>query len=269
MTSTNKTSNTPPRIACLLAGSRGTADPVAALQNKPLKAFVEIGGEAMIDHVLSALKDSGAFGKILVCIPEVDYKPHAPLMAKLVKDGTVELITPAASPASSVLKILDHTPPDTPLLVTTADHPLLTADIITRFLTQAAPRAEACVAMVPLSLIQNKYPQSRRTRLRFKNGSFSGCNLFLLKGESVRRLITFWQTLETQRKKPQRMALSIGPIALIGYIFNLLTLENILSIIAKKTKTKIEAVMLDTPEAGIDVDKTEDYELVKTIMEGG
>lgn len=255
------------RVAAVLAGSRGGEDSVAALQDKPLKAFVRIDGKAMIDHVLQALAECGQFDKILVCIPPADYKAFAPGLAAMHEDGIVSMIPPEDSPAASALKLLDCVPKNTRLMLTTADHPLLSAPIIDAFLAGVAYEADVQIGMVPLALIQHKYPKSKRTKLRFRDGVYSGCNLFYFQvNDRAHALVSYWKRLEALRKKPLRMAFAIGPMILLGFLLRRLSLNAMLDTIGAKAGAAIRSVVLSIPEAGIDVDKIEDFELVEQIL---
>lgn len=252
--------------ALVLAGARSLHDPVAQSQDKTLKAFVQIDGKPMIDWVLRALDASSAVDTILICLPDDrDYAPEAPIMAALLDSGKARLVPPAITPATSVLKMMDSASADDDILITTADHPLLTPGIITDFLDGCG--AEASVGMVRLDIVQKAYPQTRRTKMRFKDGAFSGCNLFAFKSEGSRRGVHFWTQLEAHRKKPFKMASVIGFGTFLRYAFNMLRLEDALQAIGKRASISVVPVFLSQPEAAIDVDRLEDLELVTHILE--
>ena len=106
----------------ILAGSRGASDPVAQAAGVDYKAFADINGRPMIAYVIDSLQAEPRIERIAVSI-EMD-APDLP-------DG-IERIDALDSPASSLRAALTKLP--TPLLVTTADHPLLLPEMITSFL---------------------------------------------------------------------------------------------------------------------------------------
>ena len=116
--------------ALILAGSRGSSDPVAAHAGIAHKAFVPIAGKPMIEHVVQTLEGTTNIRDIAVSI-ETD--------ALALPSSTIRLDA-AGSPATSVLKALDHL--DTPVLITTADNPLLRGDTLAHFL-KAAEKSDA------------------------------------------------------------------------------------------------------------------------------
>ena len=108
-----------------------------------------------------------------------------------------------------------------PLLVTTADHPLLRPEIIRHFLAGArASGADLCVGFARRAAIEAAFPGTRRTYLPIGARDLSGCNLFYLANARAVHALRLWQAVETERKHPWRMArrlgLGISPAALSG-----------------------------------------------------
>lgn len=248
--------------AFILAGVRQDGDPVAVSQGKLLKALVDIHGKAMIDYVLEALQACGRVEKIIVCVPK--HIEFTPFMSDLAENGYLFVIAPADSPAQSVDRMFACVGRCEDVLVTTADHPLLSAEMINYFIDNAY--SPVSVGMAELDVVRRAYPETRRTRLRFADGAYSGCNLFFFKGEESRRAVLYWQKLESLRKKPISMARRIGFYTLIGYVFNRLRLCDILNSIGERAGVKISAVLLPYADAAIDVDKVDDLNLVTKIL---
>ena len=80
------------------------------------------------------------------------------------------LLLLAAAPA---LLAASEPPGDDPLLVTTADNVLLTPTMIAEFLGGAGD-SDVAVAMVERDILLARYPQSKRTWLKFRGGWWSG-----------------------------------------------------------------------------------------------
>ena len=240
--------------ALVLAGSRGGEDPVARAAGVPHKAMATVAGRRMIDHVIDALNASQQVGQIVICGPE-----DLPL-----PPGT-SLLPTASTPASSVLAALEDL--GTPLLITTADNPLLSAKTLTMFLDQAGQsNADAVAAVAPREVAEQAGNPGRRTYLKFRDTAVSGCNLFAILTPAGRAAPAFWRRLEVQRKKPWRMALSIGPWALIQYALGRLTLDAAAKAIAAKAGCRAAIIRLTDPYAPHDVDKPEDLVFVEQIL---
>ncbi|HEX5080287.1 MAG TPA: NTP transferase domain-containing protein [Geminicoccaceae bacterium] len=250
--------------ALVLAASR-PQDPLARHAGKSHKALVRVAGDAMLLRVLRALRQSRGVGPIAVCLEaDAPVAGAEPELDRLVADGAVTLIAAAASPAQSVLRALEILP--LPLLVTTADHPLLSAAMVESFCAAAPADAAAAVAVVRASLLQQRYRDAVRTYYRFAGEGYSGCNLFLLRSPEAPRAVRFWAGLERHRKQPWRLVASVGPLALLRFLLGRLSLDGAMRHLSAKAGATIRAVELPFPEAAIDVDKPADLELAEKIL---
>jgi CTP:molybdopterin cytidylyltransferase MocA len=259
----------PTRVALVLAGSRGGIDPVAEVSRKSVKAFAEIGGRPMIERVLSTLHSSGLFDSIQVSLPAgLPLAEECPQLDQWIQTGEVIRQNPAASPSESVLEVLERIEDGGTLVVTTADHPLLTVESLTTFLDRfRAGQAGASAALTSADAIRERYPDMRRTALRFRDGNLAGCNLFAFAGSAGVPVVRFWRQLEQHRKNPLRVARFLGFGALVLYQFRLLTLGGAIRRLEKKTGVNLLAIRLDDPHMGIDVDTPEDLQRVRAILE--
>jgi len=163
--------------ALILAGSRGAADPVASAARLPHKALVPIAGRAMVLRVIDTLRQIPEVGRIVLCIDDPRIVTSLPELRAAVEAGEIATVAAAHSPAASVLAALKRVSEPLPLLIATADHPLLTAEMV-RYFLGALGDAEAAATVATEALIAPAYPQTRRTYVRLKDGAYSGCNLF-------------------------------------------------------------------------------------------
>lgn len=250
--------------AIILAGSRaGERDEIAAAHNVRLKAFVLLSGTPMIARVIAALRGCDAIDDIVVSLPDYDEKTDSPCLDDCRIAGT------DMSPARSLLKALEQVRGDSAILVTTADHALLTPEMITALLDGFdSAHYDGAAAMVPLDLLAEKYPQASRTRLYFREGAYKSCNLFLFRDAyTAKQVAAFWITAEAFRKKPWRLALALGPVTLLRYLARRLTLVRAFARLSVLCKAQLQPVLLDIPEAAIDADSLADLALIKQIIE--
>jgi len=257
---------TRPWEALVLAGSRSASDPVAQAAGVSAKAFAEVGGRPMLETVARALLDSERFGAIRVAMADDSRLAEAcPRLADWMDEGRVKRVRPEATPAETVLRALEREG-EAPCMVTTGDHPFLRAETVATFLDAVdASDAEVAAALTDAEAIRARYPGIRRTALDFRDGAFTGCNLFACAGERARNVARFWVRLEGRRKSPLRLAWALGPKALAEYRFGRLTLRRALDQLERKTGAKLHAVTLLDPESGIDVDTPDDLRLAREI----
>jgi 2-phospho-L-lactate guanylyltransferase (CobY/MobA/RfbA family) len=208
----------------------------------------------MILHVIKALRASPAIHRIVVATERLD------MLAPFAEARTIAVRPSATSPSRSVAAILSEF--GTPLLVTTADHALLTPEILQSFLSRIPDEADAAAGVARSGVIRAAYPDTRRTWMRMRDGDFSGCNLFLLRTAEAGRAVDFWQRLEGQRKSPLAMARTIGPATLVRYAFKRLTMEAAVRLLERRAHAKLAVVELPFADAAVDVDKPADLLLV-------
>lgn len=259
--------------ALVLAGNRrGEADAVARDAGVSCKAFAPVAGDPMIERVLQVLLGYPQVGRIDVALPhQTTIANEAPRLSEWSQQGQVYLHEAGVSPALTVMNALQQWPDDALVLVTTVDHALLNHAILDQFLSRRdTPAADLLAGLLPLNILEARYPDVKRTGLKLRDGRFCGCNLFLVRnGHRARSAVSFWRRLETLRKSPWRMAFAAGPTALISHGLRLLTLSQTVGRIGKRTGAKLAPVILDIPEAAIDVDTPQDLAFVDNILKIG
>ena len=176
--------------------------------------------------------------------------------ARALRSSTIRLDA-ASSPAASVLQALDHL--DTPILITTADNPLLRGDTLAHFLEEAEKSdADILAAVSAREVVEKADKPGRRTYIKFSDHHVSGCNLFAVKTQAGRNAIAFWRRLEQNRKKPWKMASEISYLALFKYLIGSLSSKQAIKGLEEKMDCKASLIFLDDPYAAHDVDKLED-----------
>lgn len=255
--------------AIVLAGSRGPTDPVATAAGVPAKCLTPIAGEPMVLRVLRALERSGRVASVVLCGPNAQVVGASGDLSRLMDSGAVRWVAPAATPSTSAGLALDTIAVDQPVLLTTGDHALLSADMVRHFLDQARMQeVDVAVALAPYPLVRQAYPRTRRTVLRFSDGGFCGCNLFAFLTPRARSMAQTWRQVENDRKNPIRVIGLVGWWAMLLYALGRLSLAGALRRISRKTGLRIGVVVMPFAEVSIDVDSVADLELVREIVAG-
>ncbi len=252
----------------ILAGSRSSNDPVACAAGVSCKAFTPLSGKPMVEHVIDAVEKSGRAKDILVSLdPESPLNREAPDLLARFQNGELLRHDSLSGPSASVLSVLQSLAPDERMFVTTADHPLLSADLIRSFLDVADTLdTDIATGLTPLELVQKTYPRNRRTRLNFKDGDYSGCNMFALMGPDARKGVMFWQRMEHDRKSPVRLVARAGLAGLCLWLLNRLTLNDAMERLGKRAGITVSPVIIHNADAATDIDSAEDLKLVRNIF---
>jgi GTP:adenosylcobinamide-phosphate guanylyltransferase len=257
-----------PVTVLVLAGARPGRDPVAEAVGVSNKVLAPVGGIPMVARVLKTLEASYLIAQRVLCGPSWEVVQEQTFLRDLVEKRKVRWMVPQQGPSLSVKGFLEQFPEDLPLLVTTADHALLTVEMVDHFLREAnRAQVDVAVALVPYSVVAKAYPQSKRTVIGFRGGGYCGCNVFLLSTPKARQLVEFWIQVEQERKRPLRLIRRLGWLMLIRYALGVLSLADALSALNQRMGLSIKEIILPFPEAAIDVDTPEDLVLVEQILE--
>jgi GTP:adenosylcobinamide-phosphate guanylyltransferase len=244
--------------ALVLAGSRGTPDPVAAAEGVAHKALVDVAGTPMLARVLRALREAG--------VEHLAVAADAPEVLSLAYAFSAIVVAPGAGPPASVAAGFDTM--GAPLLVTTADHALLKPEWIHDFIADTPPEADVAVLLARRDRVEAALPGNRRTWLRFADGAWSGCNLFLLRTARAEAAIDAWTAVERERKRPWRLAARLGLGTLLSYLSGRLTLAEAVARLGRRAGIVAAAVPARDGLAAVDVDKPSDLAQVRAILGG-
>jgi len=255
--------------ALVLAGSRGSADPLALAEGVSHKALISIAGVPMLARVLRALlkaRESGHVGRIAISIERADILEElARYGADFTATPEISVLAAKSSPAASTAAAVDAL--GTPLLMTTADHALLQSEWIVHFLQAMPGNMDVGGAIALEDVVRRATPETRRTFLRFSDGAFSGCNLFYLRTPKAQKLAEFWQQLESERKNPLQLLKRLGFTFAARYALGTLSRQDALNRLREMTGAGGALIEMPFGECAVDVDKSQDLELVRRILE--
>ena len=253
--------------ALVLAAGRGPKDPMARAYGVTHKCILDVAGMPMILRVLHALADAPSIGRIVISIEDPDVVTNAPGFKELAERASIATVKSADRASSSVARALASDLLDYPVLVTTADHALLTPDMVETFCAgSTGSKADVTAGLASADTILGAYPGSARTFLKFADGRFSGCNLFTFNTEAAMKAITFWQRVERDRKKPWRLIGAFGIWPLVLYLAGVAGLKRAFELGSKRLGIVAKPIVMPMAEAAIDVDKPEDLVLVELIL---
>ncbi len=254
--------------ALLLAGQRPGPDPLAAHFGMELKALIPIAGEPMVSRVARTLLNHPAVGLVTILAQDVERIAAEPGCAWLTRDPRVVFSAASETISGTVAYAMGAPSPEAPVLVTTADHALLTGAMIDDFLAQAcASGADVSAAVVGRKSLIAVMPDARRTWLPFRDQACSGANLFLLSSARARIVVDFWSSVEADRKKARRILSAFGVPLAIAVALRLLTLRQAMMRAGRKLGVTATAVVMNDPIACIDVDKPSDHALATQLLE--
>jgi hypothetical protein len=263
----HSTSDNLPFSAIILAADRGPDDPVTRAAGVSCKALTPVGGMPMVLRVLHALKESLAVGPRLLCGPPRSLLEQTAALKSGVDAGDYGWTANRDSPSASASAAMEQIPDSQPVLLTTADHALLSSQIIDYFCAQACTADfDLLVALAPHELVATTYPGVHRTRLRFSDRDYCSCNLFAFMTPRSRTIATFGRKVEAHRKRPWRLLAMLGWWPVFKYLLGRLSLQEALDRASSILEMKIGVVILPFANAAVDVDTEKDWRLVQQIL---
>jgi CTP:molybdopterin cytidylyltransferase MocA len=253
--------------AVILSGDRGPNEALNLAAKVCCKALVPVGGRAMLLRVLDTLSDCSSIdAPIIAGLDDQALQANAELRQRLATDALAR--TPkAAGPSAAAAAAAETVPASTPILITTADHALLEADVVEHFLHAAAATGlDVVAAVIRYPDFHRAHPQVDKTVMRFSDDHYCGCNLFALLTPAGRRILNTWQQVEAQRKTPWKTVGLIGWTAILRYLTGRLSISQATTQLSQRLGIKVGVVVLPTPDAAIDVDTIGDWQFVEALL---
>jgi GTP:adenosylcobinamide-phosphate guanylyltransferase len=249
----------------ILAGERPGGDPFAQSLGIAHKALVPVGGRPMLSRVIEAFEGLADLARIIVVTNQPDALLGNPDIHAALAPANVELLEAAGSIADSILRIAGDGRSCWPILVTTADHALLTRPMVEALLS-SPEESDVAIGLVDRRVVKNACPDTKRTWLRFRGGAYTGANLFVLRNSRVRDAIWFWRSLEQHRKRQWALMLRCGVTFCGLVLFRLIRVEEALARLGNRFSVQVRPVLLADAAAGVDVDNAADLILAEQIL---
>lgn len=242
--------------ALILAGSRGEQAIDGENSNK---ALIKIGKQEMIFYVISTLKKIKDIDKIAVI---GDKKVN-----RLLQNHVDYLIEEDDSLFENILKGIRCFDDDENILILTSDIPMISQKSVEDFIRKAKrEEAEFCYPIVSKEDSERKFPGTKRTYVKIKDGTFTGGNIIMAKVSVIRQILPEIKQVLAYRKKPLKLAKILGPLIVIKFLLGILTIRDVEQRVSNIFKVKARAIKSKYAEIATDVDKGSDLKLAREIL---
>jgi CTP:molybdopterin cytidylyltransferase MocA len=252
----------------VLAGySRDEEDLLAEYSQGGSKALIPIAGRPMVSYVLDALAGSRhVFGIVVVGLTKDECPAVSKSMEFVPDQGDL------MANANAGIECARELSPDlTGVLASGSDIPLLTTQIVDEFVRVCMETDhDLYYGAIERSVMEGRFPTSKRTYLRLKEGDFAGGDLILLQKSAVMADQDLWARLADARKSPLRQAQMVGGFTtLFKLVTHRLGLEEGVQRVSKSLKIRARVVPFPYAEIGMDVDKPFQLEIARAELEAG
>ena len=169
---------------------------------------------------------------------------------------------------AGVMELAKTGPVSRHVLIVSSDIPALTPQIVD-WLVAAAQETddEVYYSLIPREKMETRFPGSKRSYFYFKDGVFTGSDINLMSADLLVHGHAKAPALIEARKNIFQQAGLIGWDILLLFALRQLTVADAARMASERLQLKGRALICPYAEAGMDVDKPGQYELVKRDME--
>lgn len=157
-------------------------------------------------------------------------------------------------------------PPPERVLILTTDLPFVIADAVRGFLEACPPEADLCLPVIARADFEARFPGSRNTYVRMKDGEWTmGC-AFLV---NPRALIASQSQIErvfAARKSQLAMARLLGPFFIARFLTRTLTVRHVEARCRAIVGCSGAAVMGCDPALAYDIDELEELRYARSML---
>ncbi len=238
-------------------------DPLYLYTQGHSKALLDIAGKSMIQWVLDALSASQKVDNIII----LGMTEHSGLKTSkpthyLPNEGRM-----LANIVAGFKKSQELNPETEYALIVSSDIPALTGEMVD-WLVQEIEKTPADIyyGVIQRSLMEKRYPDSRRTWTHLKDMDVCGADINAAHIRMATEHLNTWEELIGKRKSPLKQAAAIGFVTLILMLLRQINLNDLVQRVSKQIGIRGKAIVWPWAEAGMDVDKPHQLEIMRADM---
>lgn len=235
-------------------------DPLYPFTEGHSKAMLDIAGKPMIQWVLDALSASPKVGNVIIigmtaksgvtCSKPTHYLPNEGRMLSNIVAG--------------VNKSLELDPKSERVLIVSSDIPALTAEMVDWLVAEIEKEpADLYYGVIPRQAMETRFPDSRRTWTHLKDLDVCGADINAAHVRMATEHLEMWESLIGNRKSPLKQAAVIGLDTLFLVALRQISLEDLVARVCKRIGIQGKAILWPWAEAGMDVDKPHQLEIMR------
>ncbi len=228
------------------------------------KALLPMGGKPMIRWVADALMGSKHVdGLAIVGLKPGDFNTADYPVHYLENKGA--MLDNALAGLQLIEKIA---PNEEQCLLSSSDIPLITTEMVDEFVeTCIDVDADIHYPLIERKIMESRFPESKRTFTRMRDGAFSGGDLFFIGRRSTKTNLELIRGLTTRRKNFLSQARLLGFVFIFRFLLGLMDITEGAKRVNEALGINGRVINYPRAEIGMDVDKLSQYLLVKSELE--
>ena len=253
----------------VLAGRRSASlDPLAERFGVSHKCLVPVAGEAMVGRVLRIAADAFPEAPLFLSVEDFALVAGEPTVNRLRESGRLTPVEAQYNIVDSVVEASRTT--GFPLLITTADNVLTTAELLRGVAARGSePGIDGVLVMAREEDILAAHPDGQRRFYRFRDGGYSTCNLFWIGSARALGFTEPFRLGGQFAKKKARAVRALGLAALLLYVTRLTTLAGMVRHFSRRFRLNMVALVTPDGRTAIDVDNERTHAVAEQILARG
>ncbi len=229
------------------------------------KALLPLAGKPMIQWELDAISTVASIENVIIIgLAESDNLqcPGKPIHYIPDAGGLIDNIKAGAS------KSLALTPNIDKVIWFSSDVPLIKPGMIQWLIDKSSTiERDVYYLIIEKTVMESRFPESKRTYTRLRDQVVCGGDFGIFKASVASDTHPALPRISQARKSIIRQAMLVGILPLLILLCRRMTVERARTFLQKKLSLDLQFVECPYAEAGMDVDKPFQYELVKQTLE--
>ena len=172
-----------------------------------------------------------------------------------------------ANIVAGVNKALELNPKTERVLVVSSDIPALTTEMVDWLVDEIEKEpADLYYGIIPREVMEKRFPDSRRTWTHLKDMDVCGADINATHVRMATEHLDMWEALIGNRKSPLRQAATIGFGTLLLVALRRITLDDLVKRVCERIGIHGKAIVWPWAEAGMDVDKPHQLEIMRADL---
>ena len=223
-----------------------------------------MAGQPLIMHVLQRVTENAQVVSVKISVEPACFAAMETIVAASNIKDKVTCVAAANNLADSVLAAAaGH---DGPIIITTADNALLSADAIDAMCAALSHETDVAIAMTRRASVLAAHPDGQRRFYRFADDAYSNCNLYGVGGQHALAAVEIFRGGGQFAKKVGRIIDAFGLINLLLLRLRLVSLAQGLRRISKRIGLNVTPVILANGCNAIDVDNERTHKIVEGLI---
>lgn len=227
------------------------------------KAMLDIAGKPMIRWVLDAVAASDYIDRLVVIgLPLASDLPCAKPVVLLENQGSM-----TENIRAGAFNILERNPDARHCLLFASDTPAITTGMVD-WIAEVVQNSDAEVIYpaIERSVMEARFPGSRRSYTRFKDTEYCGADIIGLHPQVTSANSPLWEKLTAARKSSLRQAALLGYDTLFLLMLRKLSITEAEVMISRRLNVKGKVLVCPYAEMGMDVDKPHQLEMLRADL---